>query len=372
MIVLMGTRGYGSGSKREKRPGVWELRAHGRSSTFKGTSKEAERALAKLVAAAPSVRLASSSMTLGELVEQWRASARLATATKANYDAALKHLPASVAKMKLEALTLRTFDALYADLERSGVGGPMVRKLHAALSSALTEGVRWGVVAAHPARGARLPPINRKRVKVLERDALMRIFDVVATLDEEAWLRLALATGARRSEVLALRWSAVDLDRGVVRIAASLEANRAVKSTKTGGEREVRIDPDTVGVLRRWRNAQRERAMAVGVRLVRDPFVVSHAPDCSMPWLPMSATQRFRRLAERAGLEGVTLHQLRHAHASMLLGAGTDVMTVAHRLGHSRASMTLDVYGHLMGDADQRAADVVGRALDGVSRATCQ
>ena len=366
----MGTRNYGSGSKREKRLGVWELRAHGRSTTFRGTPKEAERALAKLVAAAPSVRSASSSMTLAELVEQWRAAARLAPATVRIYDAALKHLPASVAKMKLDALTLRTFDALYVDLERSGLGAPMIRKLHVALSSALTEGVRWGVVASHPARGARLPAVARKRVQVPQADALARIFAQVTTLEDEAWLRLALSTGSRRSEVLALRWSSVDLDAGAVRVAASLDADRSVRMTKTGGERVVQVDAETVAVLRRWRVAQLERAMACGVRLVRDPFVLSHSPDCSVPWKPMSTTQKFRRIAEAAGVEGVTLHQLRHAHASMLIGAGVDVLTVSHRLGHARASMTLDVYGHLIGDADRRAADVIGAAMQGMSRAT--
>jgi integrase len=81
---------------------------------------------------------------------------------------------------------------------------------------------------------------------------------------------------------------------------------------------------------------------------------------------PDSVSQRFERLCKRAGVEGVRLHDLRHWHASQLLANGGDIQAVAARLGHSRTSTTLDVYGHIIDGRDRTQADIIGYVLDGL------
>lgn len=360
--AVMAPRGYGSGSLREKRPGVWELRFAGRSRTVAGGRKEAERALAAMVVSGSSRRPPEVGMTVGRLLDEWLPTARLARSTRETYIAALRHLPPATRKMKLSALDLRTFDRLYADLERSGVSVHQIRKLHTVLSAALSEAIRWGYLSHHPARGARLPELARRNVNVPAGDTLARLL-TAARDDPQAgvWLRLALATGARRGEVLALRWSTVDLDAGTVEVVGSLEEDRTTKVTKTNRERSIALDPGTVAALREWRALQVATALEVGVKAPRTCFVLSNALDGSVPWRPDGATQRFRRLRERAGVPHVRLHDLRHANASFMLRNGVDPVTAANRLGHSRPTTTLDVYGWVLDGADKAAADTIGR-----------
>ena len=359
----MTKRAYGSGSKREIRPGVWELRAAGRSKTVRGTAKQAEQALAQMVVGTGG-RTGSSDATLAELVEHWLASARLEASSVATYRVALAHLPASLGRKRVDRLTLADFDRGYVDAERAGAPVHQVHKLHTALSSALTQAVRWGWIGAHPARGARLPSLPDRKVKPPSAAQVQQILaEAAKNLQTHAWLRLAVTTGARRGEVLALRWSDIDLDVATMTVGRSLNEDRTAKVTKTNRVRVVRLDAVTVALLRQWRNGQRERALACGARLARDPFVLSNSPDSSVPWRPDGTTQRFQRLCARAGVEGVRLHDLRHAMASQLLERGVSPVTVAGRLGHASTTTTLRTYAHVVSGADAAAADVIADVI---------
>ncbi len=359
-------RAYGSGSKRERSPGVWELRAAGRSATFRGTGKAAEKELARLVTDTSSRQNVKVGRTFGELIDRWLEAAQIETSTRGAYERALAtHLPAEVRAWKLTKLRLADFDALYARLSRAGVTPYAVRKLHTALSAALTEGLRWQWIETHPARGARLPAVSVRPATMPAAAALGKLLEV-SKRDRQTrvWFLLALATGARRSELLALRWSQVDLERARVGIVAALRSDRTVKGTKTNRVRFVAIDPDTVDVLRSWRIAQKERALAAGAALVADPFVLSNVADSGTPWRPDGATQRFGRLRTAAGVdEKIRLNDLRHAHVSILLAEGIPIGDVSPRVGHSRQSTTQDVYSHQLDGGDRRAATAIGDAI---------
>ena len=94
-----------------------------------------------------------------------------------------------------------------------------------------------------------------------------------------------------------------------------------------------------------------------------DSFVFSHSPDGGQPIHPDNVTGAFRRLCKRLGVQGVRLHDLRHAHATQLLAAGVPVRTVSGRLGHASAMTTMDVYAHFLEESDERAASVIGDIL---------
>jgi integrase len=182
------------------------------------------------------------------------------------------------------------------------------------------------------------------------------IFPIVAVL---------LATGLRRSEVLGLRWQDVDLDGGTLRVEQALEQTTrgglVFKEPKTRhGRRTVTLAPSTVAVLREHRRTQQEQRLFFGLGKAPADALVFTSWDGS-PYLPATLTLQWRRAMQRAGLTA-TLHSLRHTHASTLIAAGLDVLTISRRLGHASPTLTLGTYGHLF-KTDDRAAAIMEKAL---------
>jgi integrase len=179
-------------------------------------------------------------------------------------------------------------------------------------------------------------------------------------------LFVAATTGCRRGELCGLRWSDIDLEGGslVVRRAVSdLPGQVRIRSTKTGLVRRLALDSATSAVLAVQKDLVAQRCDVVGVSLEPDAFVWSQAPDYSAPFRPGRVTSRFADLRDELGLQGVRFHHLRHFAATVMLAGGVDVRTVAGRLGHSRPTLTLQTYAHVMEATDRRAAEIVGGSI---------
>jgi integrase len=178
---------------------------------------------------------------------------------------------------------------------------------------------------------------------------------------------LAALCGLRRGEILALRWSDVDLDHGVLQVRRSLEEVRVdgqrvvrPKEPKTGKTRAVALPPLVVEALRRHRKAQLEERLRAGPDWKDHDLVV--CGPFGEPLTPSAVSRGFGRLTKMLSLRR-RFHDLRHAHASHLVRAGVDVRTVAGRLGHSTPSLTLNVYGHEVPGAQEHAALVMDRII---------
>jgi integrase len=178
---------------------------------------------------------------------------------------------------------------------------------------------------------------------------------------------LALATGMRRNEMLALRWRDVDLDAGRLTIEQSLEQTRAhgirIKAPKTRkGRRTISLPAHTVAELREHWRAQQEQRLALGVgRAPADSPVL--ASFDGKPQSPNAITKAWPVALAKIGAPAVTLHSLRHTHASMLIASGVDILTISRRLGHSSPTITLGIYGHLVHGTDHCAAQIMDAAL---------
>ncbi len=158
-------------------------------------------------------------------------------------------------------------------------------------------------------------------------------------------------TGCRKSEALGLRWQDVDLDKGKVSIVQTSHRvlgkgiiTQPPKSAK--GRRAIALDPETVAVLRAHRTKQLEERLRLG-EIYEDNGLVLPG-TFGVPLNPEAASRAFRRLADKAGLQGVRLHDLRHFHATALLKAGVHPKVVQERLGHATISVTLDTYSHVL------------------------
>jgi integrase len=285
-----------------------------------------------------------------------------------------RNLVPSLGAIKASKLTVAEVDRYYRELQRAGGRGgtPLspgtIRRLHGILRRAFSQGVRWGWLTTNPVANAAPPRVVRSDMVTPSPQDLARVLDCAAQTDPAlaAFLTLAAATGARRSELLALRWKDVDLERRVLTVERAIvhgPDGLVEKDTKTHQGRKVSLDNATALLLDRYRAQLHEQAERLDTELVADSLVFSNHGDGVTPWFPDSITRAFRRTCRRAGLNGVRLHDLRHYVATQLLAGGVDVRTVAGRLGHRDAATTLNVYAHFLEEADRGAADLLARRL---------
>jgi integrase len=368
---------------RERRLGVWELvvqlprdattaRAPQLSRTVQGTKREAQRALAALVAEVAAGKVSASNATLSELLVRWLevVDDQLSPTTVREYRRLVRTmLEPDLGKLSLRKVTTQRLDAYYAGLVRVRELSPAsIRHLHAVLRGALGQGVKWGWIPTNAAASASPPKLRHREITP---PAIADTRSLLLAADEHdpefgALLRVIAATGARRGEACGLRWSGVDFDACSIlirRSIASVAGGTVEKDTKTHAARRVAVDAETLAVLARQRQRMEARSAACRLAFNTDGFVFTQTADGSQPLHPDTITNGFRRLCVRLGIEGVRLHDLRHLHATQLLAAGVPVRTVSGRLGHANASTTLNVYAHFLEASDREAADVMGGLL---------
>lgn len=243
-----------------------------------------------------------------------------------------------------------------------------IRQIHWILSGALNRAVRWRWIAVNPADQAEKPGLPQPNPHPPSApEAARLVTEAWKDPDWGAFVWVAMTTGARRSELCALRWSAVDLDGAVLTLRSALYVDGTgklrEKDTKTHQQRRVALDVETIAVLREQLARCEARASTLSLSLPADGYVFSPDPDGSTPLVPDTATQRFSRMAVRLGV-ATNLHALRHYSATELIAAGVDVRTVAGRLGHGGGgATTLRVYAAWLSESDQRAASALSARM---------
>lgn len=358
----------------EVRPGVWRLRVyrgHGkyRSETFRGDAKQAARRLDRFRIEVEDER--PDPGTVGELIGRWLDLKRhdLSPTTLHGYEVSIRlYIRPRFGAMNLADLRGRDLDALYLDMlagktasEKPASPGT-VRQVHAVLRNALGQAVKWELIAANPALAASPPRLRKYEATPPSPDAINAALKAAtATPDLEMFFRIAAVTGARRGEIVALKWGDFDFDEAVVTMAHSVAyvpgKPLIYKDTKTGKAKRLALGPGMVARLEAFRRLQVDRAARNRVTLVADPFVFASAPDGSRPWRPDFATKQWAATVVAAGIPKARLHDVRHAVATRMLGAGDDVVTVAAQLGHSSPSTTLNIYAHLLPEKNRAAAN---------------
>lgn len=346
--------------------------------TVRGSRKDAERVRNEMLVDVQQGKTSPASATFGDLLDAWYDAAspdwspRTALEHRRVIDSVLK--PALGTK-KLAKLRASDLDSLYGALragsdERRPLAPATVRKFHTVARSALQQAVRWEWITSNPAANASPPKVRRKEPIPPTPDELSRILKAAEAEDPDLYVfvRLAAVLGARRGEVLGIRWSDLTTDCRSVEISSSVVIAKGQvvrKETKTDRVRRVAIDDTTAALLEQHRMVCQDRAATFGVDLARSSYVLSYEPDGSKPWRPDSASRRFTKLRDGLGLDTVRLHDLRHYVATRLIASGVDPKTVANRLGHASPTTTLAIYSHFVPEADREAADLLGKLLEG-------
>ena len=354
--------------------------------TLTGVSKrEATRAHAQLVVDVQQGRTGPSrSLTVAEMADQWWAAhaPELSPSTRIGYRGWLdsRVLP-QFGSRRISSVTTADVERWYGQL-RDGpkpLGIRSIRGCRTVLSAIFSTAVRWGYLPVSPVERARLPraPKWTPRAPMPEQVAARIALADERDVDLGVFARMAVALGARRGELVALRWSDVDLDHGLVTIGASVvqadvegtgRTDRGAytsKDTKTHAERKLALDPGTIEALRAMRVRRVETALACGLSLPTDAYLWSDDPDGRTPRSPNRCTYDWIQI-DRAADDGahVRFHDLRHYHGTMLVGAGVPIASVRDRLGHSSLTVT-NIYVDGRPEWDRRSAEIMGGLLDG-------
>jgi integrase len=311
-------------------------------------------------------------LTASELVTRWldtRAGDLRAT-SEATYRGWLrKHLDPALGSVPIQKLSPAHVAALMAALRQAGLSPQYARRVRWLLSSALAQAVEWRMIPRNVAAPERTRPV--RRVKAIpphwDRDTARAFAAAVAGDDAATPYLLMLATGLRRGECCALRWSDLDLDRAMLTVARTrveLKGRATEHPPKGGRPRTLDLDVDTIALLRDHRRRTPTPLGGAGYVFAEPPLAlrgVAYPGGRAITFT--SLKHRFDRLVARHGLPALPLHGLRHTHATILLQEGVHPKVVQERLGHANIGMTLDTYSHVVPGLGRAAADAIGRAL---------
>jgi integrase len=241
-----------------------------------------------------------------------------------------------------------------------------VSSARAAMSSVFTLAVRWGIITVNPVRAAQAPTACEPNLTIPTPKQLMGLVEAARGTKWEIPVLLSATTGARRGEVLGLRWRCVDLDRGRIRIVEAMQrqpdgALSFVPPKTARAVREVPLPNFVSERLRAHRAAQGERRLALGSHW-HDHDLVCESGDGS-PLNPDNYTYGFGVIAEVVGLDNVRLHDLRHGVATALANSGTPAVVTSRMLGHASVAFTLSTYTHVDDEQIDRAAKGLEQAF---------
>lgn len=326
-------------------------------------------------------------MTVADLLQRWLtdyAEERVAGRTLQRYEGTIRnHLIPAFGALPLEDLQPAAIQTYYRRAQRAGGpgGGPLspatVLQHHSILRCALARAVRWGLLDANPADRADPPRVPAHCIHALDEPETRKLLRALQGRSVYMPTLVAVGTGMRRGEILALRWSEVYLERGELAVVQSLEQTRhglVFKAPKTRRSRRRITLPDFV-----VRGLRDHREHPVSPRCPAPPRHAGRTTAAGQvaaaghslvfpragghPWPPDSFSAEFARQLRRAGLPRIRFHDLRHGHASQLLRLGVHPKVVSERLGHASVGITLDTYSHLLPGMQAEAAARIDGAL---------
>jgi integrase len=321
--------------------------------------------------------------TLAEFFDQWLAeyaTRKVAPKTLERYRDLAGHVTRALGTVQLTKVTTLQLQRVYNSLldsgkkDGSGLSVKSVRHVHGMIHVAFETALKWGLLKINPAHACDLPPVPQREARAMDHAETSRFMETCG----EHWLRdlfaTAVSTGARRGELLALAWSDIDLDSGLMTIRKSLEETRMglrIKETKGRKIRRMNLPIATQQLLQRLKDRQQEarRMFGFDYRLDLD-LVFCHSDGNFIR--PSTVTKAARRIAKKAGLVGVSLHTMRHSHGSQLLSLGVPLPTVSKRLGHANVHVTATIYSHALPQDEIAAAEIWNDAMSGTLQATAK
>lgn len=368
-------RGNNEGSITKRSDGRWQacvtLDGGKRKFFYAKTRQEAARLLTNALRDRDrGLPIVGEKLTMAQYLTQWlkdiAPGLKPRSLQRYEEDARLRIVPA-LGRTPLARLTAQQVQMLYSATLGEGLAPGTVAHLHAVLRRALGEAQRLGLVQRNVATLVKAPRPAKHEMHTLAPEEARRLIEVAADDRLEALYVLALTTGMRRGELLALHWSDVDLEDGYVQVRYTLQHLKdgmyTFASPKTAhSQRRVSLTAVAITALRRRETRQQDERALVGSAWKEEDLVFTNA--LGGPLRANHVLQRqFTPLLRRTGLPLIRFHDLRHTAATLMLRQGIHPKIVAEMLGHSTVSMTLDIYSHVIPDMQRGATEALDRLL---------
>ena len=326
--------------------------------------RQAEKLRTKLLSSVDNGTLAQPKGTLAEYLDRWLneyAEATLSPTTAETYNKiAHAHIVPGLGKILLKDLKPEHLQRFYADRLGMGLSPTTIRHHHMLLHKALDHAVKWGLLVRNIADAVSPPHVVRTEMHILNNTEIEKIMSEARETPYFKLFVIALMTGLRRSELLGLRWSDINL------ILAELSVTRSLHRLSTGetiyrppktvkSRRTVALSPATCQIFREHLQNTMDLCSRLKIPFTDQRLVFCHIDGS--PARPDTISQSWHRMTKRFGLNGIRFHDLRHTHASMLLSQNVHPKIVQERLGHSTIAVTLDTYSHVTPGLQRAAAD---------------
>ena len=386
-------RANGEGSIRKRKDGRWEGRYTAGRDPVTGrtiyknvlgkTQAEVKAKLKSAIEKSGVQSLRTERYTVGQWLDAWMenyAKLQIRASSYKTYQGFVEnHIKPTLGNVPLEKLTAMDLQRLYKHLLESGrvectesrnkpkgLSVPLpsddkaallragaVRNINQMISSALNCAVEQRLIPSNPTKGCVLPKLERKEMKILPPESLGTFFEEARRSGVFELYYIDLATGLRRGELLGLKWSDVDLEKGIIYVRRQIlrqngEVVEAPLKTKNS-YRNIAIGVDAIKVLKGMEQ--------------KDEYVFPS--PYGGPMSPDSVLHMLQRVLKRAGLERIRFHDLRHTFSVLALQNGVDVKTLSAMLGHYSVGFTLDTYAHVTTSMQKQAANAVGNFLSG-------
>ena len=373
-------RANGEGSIRKRKDGRWEGRYTAGHDPVTGkaiyknvlgkTQSQVKEKLKAAIEKNSSLVTIAGRYTVGQWLDTWMenyAKLQVRASSYKTYQGFIdNHIRPALGEIPLEKLTSIDLQRLYKHLLENGrvectearnrpkgLSVKTVRNINQMISSALNCAVEQRLIPGNPAKGCVLPKLERKEMKILPPESLGTFFEEARRSGVFELYYVDLVTGLRRGELLGLKWSDIDLVKGIIHVRRQIlrQNGKIVEAPlKTKNSyRNIAIGADTIEVLKSIEQ--------------KDEYVFPSL--YGGPMSPDSVLHMLQRVLKRAGLERIRFHDLRHTFSVLALQNGVDVKTLSAMLGHYSAGFTLDTYAHVTTSMQKQAANAVGNFLSG-------
>ena len=369
-------RKAGLGTLRLRKDGRWEGRVvigyddNGKPKTKNVTAKTKAACQEKLDTLKQQVGIvtgkAAPDMTFGEWMELWYktySKPHIRLTTQLCYENRIYlHIIPSIGEIPLNKLTQSDLQKFYADLKKNGrkskverygtgVSDRLVRSCHATCRTALQKAVEEKLISVNPAIGCKLPPKKAQEMQVLTHEEMRRFLIQSKQDDFYELALLELATGMRRGEICALKWSDLDFETGALHIqrqAYHIDHGVVISEPKTKQScRSIILPPSVLNVLRQYREA------------VDSEWMFPSPVKEGEPLNPNGVYRKMVKILDRAQCKRVRFHDLRHTFATTALEHGMDIKTLSAIIGHVSSATTLDIYSHITDEMQANAANKI-------------
>jgi len=371
---IVAKRGNNEGSISKRKDGRWMGRytvytANGpkQKSIYGKTREEVAQKLTKAMADRDGgLYFEAENLTISAFLERWlndsvRGSVRAST-YKSYRRQVDRYIVPAIGRTKLKKLAPAHVQGLYRSMLDRGLATRTVQYTHAVLRRAMKQAVRWGMIPRNPCDDTDPPKLQREEIRPLDREQACRLLEAAEGDRLEALYKLALHTGMRPGELLALRWEDVDLDGKTLRVSRALSEGQFTPPKRAKSRRSIDLNAGSITALRAHRKRQLEEMMQKA-GLWQDYGLVFPS-NVGTPLSHRNVVRSFKAVLHRAGLpSSVRLYDLRHTCATLLLSRNVHPKYVQELLGHASIALTLDTYSHVLPSMKSGTASAMEEAL---------